>query len=230
MKTSKSGRTVYKSDQTTKGNNGRKHTDYAKKEQEYQDAQNHFEQYNDKPSWDKMYMLINLAVFNSINKKLEHVLAREDIEGKAIDITNIIMSGLLKKKNAGKEWKIDKVSSYVHLPCLALYRKQLHFEEIVLGESSYTGKDEFGEETMIEFEDSYNDGGIYHQHTDNGLAPEKTERTINEAIVILANEYEEEEIYECIDMLQNNNWKEIATDKQTKLIYRLGNLIKGDED
>lgn len=133
---------------------GRKKSNYEKLEKEYQEAQSHWEIYEDKPSWDKMFMLINLATFNCINKKLEFILDREEIEGRALDVTMDILSSLLNKKKKGEEWKINKVSSFVYYPCLAIYNKQLQFEDKVLGEGSYTYINEDEISTMAETQES----------------------------------------------------------------------------
>lgn len=143
---------------------GRKKSNYEKLEKEYQEAQSHWEIYEDKPSWDKMFMLINLAVFNCINKKLEFVLDREEIEGRALDVTMDILSSLLNKKKKGEEWKINKVSSFVYYPCLAIYNKQLQFEDKVLGEEYYTRTDDEGNTYIKEFKDSKMENGIFHLH------------------------------------------------------------------
>lgn len=143
---------------------GRKKSNYEKLEKEYQEAQSHWELYEDKPSWDKMFMLINLAVFNCINKKLEHILDREEIEGRALDVTMDILSSLLNKKKKGEKWKINKVSSFVHYPCLAIYNKQLQFEDKVLGEEYYTTTDDEGNTSIKEFKDSKMENGIFQLH------------------------------------------------------------------
>ena len=143
---------------------GRKKSNYEKLEKEYQEAQSHWELYEDKPSWDKMFMLINLAVFNCINKKLEHILDREEIEGRTLDVTMDILSSLLNKKKKGKEWKINKVSSFVYYHCLAIYNKQLQFEDKVLGEEYYTTTDDEGNTSIKEFKDSKMENGIFQLH------------------------------------------------------------------
>lgn len=143
---------------------GRKKSNYEKLEKEYQEVQSHWEIHEDKPSWDKMFMLINLAVFNCINKKLEHILDREEIEGRALDVTMDILSSLLNKKKKGEEWKINKVSSFVYYPCLAIYNKQLQFEDKVLGEEYYTTTDDEGNTSIKEFKDSKMENGIFQLH------------------------------------------------------------------
>lgn len=146
---------------------GRKRSNYEKLEKEYQEAQSHWEIYQDKPSWDKMFNLINLAVFNCVNKKLEHILDREEIEGRSLDITVTIMNSLLQKKSKGKYWKISKVSSFVHYPCFAIYSEKLKFQDKVLGEDAYTVTDNEGNSTIMEYEDSYMKNGIYYLHRGN---------------------------------------------------------------
>jgi hypothetical protein len=146
---------------------GRKCSNYEKLEKEYQEVQEHWEEYGDKPSWDRMFILINLAVFNAVNKKLEHLLEKEEIEGRALDITMNILRALLNKKERGEEWKLGKLSSAVHLPCKALYKKELQFNDKLLGEDAFTGEDsETGVQTIMEFADSYLEQGtgIYHLH------------------------------------------------------------------
>lgn len=146
---------------------GRKRSNYEKLEKEYQEAQSHWDIYEDKPSWDKMFNLINLAVFNCVNKKLEHILDREEVEGRSLDITITIMNSLLQKKSKGKDWKISKVSSFVHYPCFAIYSEKLKFQDKVLGEDAYTVTDDEGNSTIMEYEDSYMKNGIYYLHRGN---------------------------------------------------------------
>lgn len=144
---------------------GRKCADYTKLEQEYQEAQRQWDENQDKNSWDKMWLLIQLAVFNCINKKLEHILPKEDIEERSLDVTCNIMRSLINKRNKGKKWKIEKVSSFVHLPCKYIYNEKWKFEDQILGEEAFTSLNEDGEITMMEFEDSYVDeNGFYHLH------------------------------------------------------------------
>jgi hypothetical protein len=124
---------------------------------------------------------------------LEGVLDKEEIEGRALDITCVIMAGI-KKKRAKQEywdeefpkivndvkslsffsglnckakkhltnyivdvvigerpdWEVGKVSSYAYTPCLALYKKQLQFEDQLLGQDE------------IEPDESDMDDGFYH--------------------------------------------------------------------
>lgn len=133
---------------------GRKKSNYEKLEREYQEAQSHWDTYEDKPSWDKMFTLINLATFNWINKKLEFVLDREQIESRALDTAIIIMNSILQKRNKGKDWKLGKVSSYVHYACFSIYSEKLQFEDKVLGEESYTYISEDEISTMAETQES----------------------------------------------------------------------------
>lgn len=80
--------------------------DFKQNEKEYQQAQEQWEMdENNLEAWHKMFNLINLACFNNINKKLEKVIPKEEIESKAIDITLNIMDLIKKKKEkeAGME-------------------------------------------------------------------------------------------------------------------------------
>ena len=78
----------------------RKCADYERLEAEYQEAQEHWELYQDRESWNRMWLGIQLAVFNVANKKLEGLLPQEEITERSTDITcNIIRSLLKKKKN-----------------------------------------------------------------------------------------------------------------------------------
>lgn len=187
---------------------GRKCQDFEVAEREYQIAQKEWkENKNNLKSWQKMFTLISTAVFNTCNRKLEHILDKEEIEQRAMDITCGIMAGI-KKKRAEQEkwdidaprlteevksmsffsrltgkakntlinstieivigkrpvWEIEKVSSAVYLPCLAIYSEKLQFEDKILGEDSYTVEDEDGNTSIMEFEDSYMENGIYHLH------------------------------------------------------------------
>lgn len=173
---------------------GRKCQDFELAEKEFQKAQKDWKENKDNlEAWQKMFTLMNTAVFNICNKKLEGKLDKEEIEGRALDITCVIMYGI-KKKRSGQEkwdidmpkiteeikglsffssltrkkkttlinsiieialgerpvWEINKVSSYAYSPCLALYRKQLQFEDQMLGQDE------------IEPEESDMDDGFYH--------------------------------------------------------------------
>jgi hypothetical protein len=173
---------------------GRKCQDFDEAEKEYQTAQEEWkEDENNLEAWQTMFSLMNTAVFNICNKKLEGVLDKEEIEGRALDITCVIMAGI-KKKRAKQEywdeefpkivnevkslsffsglnckakkhltnyivdvvigerpdWEVGKVSSYAYTPCLALYKKQLQFEDQLLGQDE------------IEPDESDMDDGFYH--------------------------------------------------------------------
>ena len=101
-----------------------------------------------------MWLLIQNAVFNNINKDLEGKLDKEEIEGRAADITISIMRSIKNKRAAGKPWMIKKVSSAVHLPCLARYDKKLQFYDKCMGQDAFTYVNEDGMETLMESEDS----------------------------------------------------------------------------
>lgn len=173
---------------------GRKCQDFDEAEKEYQTAQEEWKNNeNNLEAWQTMFSLMNTAVFNICNKKLEGVLDKEEIEGRALDITCVIMAGI-KKKRAKQEywdeefpkivnevkslsffsglnckakkhltnyivnvvigerpdWEVGKVSSYAYTPCLALYKKQLQFEDQLLGQDE------------IEPDESDMDDGFYH--------------------------------------------------------------------
>lgn len=173
---------------------GRKCQDFEEAEKEYQTAQKEWkDNENNLEAWQKMFSLMNTAVFNICNKKLEGILDKEEIEGRALDITCVIMAGI-KKKRAKQEdwdveypkivnevktlsffsgltckakkhltnyivdvvlgqrpdWEVSKVSSYAYTPCLALYKKQLQFEDQLLGQDE------------IEPDESDMDDGFYH--------------------------------------------------------------------
>ena len=173
---------------------GRKCQDFDEAEKEYQTAQKEWkDNENNLEAWQTMFSLMNTAVFNICNKKLEGVLDKEEIEGRALDITCVIMAGI-KKKRAKQEywdeefpkivnevkslsffsglnckakkhltnyivdvvigerpdWEVGKVSSYAYTPCLALYKKQLQFEDQLLGQDE------------IEPDESDMDDGFYH--------------------------------------------------------------------
>lgn len=173
---------------------GRKCQDFDEAEKEYQTAQEEWKNNeNNLEAWQTMFSLMSTAVFNICNKKLEGVLDKEEIEGRALDITCVIMAGI-KKKRAKQEywdkefpkivnevkslsffsglnckakkhltnyivdvvigerpdWEVGKVSSYAYTPCLALYKKQLQFEDQLLGQDE------------IEPDESDMDDGFYH--------------------------------------------------------------------
>lgn len=136
--------------------------DYTEKEKEYQVAQDEWEKdINNKEAWQAMFKLIQLACFNLINKKLEKVIPKKEIESKSIDITLNIMELIQKKRKNNQSWKINKVSSYVYLPCLAIYKKQTQFEENLSGENSF-----INEETEDEFtlKQTYIQGGGFYRY------------------------------------------------------------------
>lgn len=115
-------------------NSGKKCSDYSQLEKDFQEAQDNWEKNKDKSSWDKMFFFINLAVFNNINKKLNNILSKEVIEERALDITITIMTSIVKKRENNINWKIKKLSSFVYLPCLAIYSEKLQFEDKILDE------------------------------------------------------------------------------------------------
>lgn len=117
---------------------GRKCRNFEEAEQEYQIAQAAWElDQNNKKAWDSMFILVNNAVFNSLNKDLEHKLAKEEIEGRSLDITMNIMRAILNKRKKGTPWKLGKLSSAVYLPCMAKYDKKWQFVDTCLLESTY---------------------------------------------------------------------------------------------
>lgn len=146
---------------------GRRCRNFEEAEAEYQTAQSEWEKdINNKKAWDKMWNLINAAVFNSLNKDLEYKLSREIIEERAMDITCNVMSALKNKRAKGKDWKVGKVSSLVHPFCLAKYKADWQNWDQIGFEDSFTYTDEDGNETMMEFEDSAMKGGVYQIHKD----------------------------------------------------------------
>ena len=133
---------------------GRKCRNFDEAEREYQEAQSAWElNQNDKKAWDTMFLLINAAVFNSLNKDLEFKLPKDEIEGRSLDITMNIMRALLNKRKKGLPWKIGKVSSAIHLPCMAKYDMKLQFADKCLSESSFIQSDITAEETVYIFDD-----------------------------------------------------------------------------
>lgn len=135
--------------------------DYTQKELEFQNAQSEWEKdIHNVKAWQTMFNLIQLACFNNINKKLEKVIPKPEIESKSIDITLNIMELILKKRKNNQDWKIKKVSSYVYLPCLAIYKKQTQFEDnLLLGENYFINKDTDEEFTQNQ---TYIQGGEYY--------------------------------------------------------------------
>lgn len=133
---------------------GRKCRNFDEAEREYQEAQSAWElDQNNKKAWDTMFLLINAAVFNSLNKDLEFKLPKDEIEGRSLDITMNIMRALLNKRRKGQPWKIEKVSSAVHLPCMAKYDMRLQFADNCLSESWFIQDDITTEETAYIFDD-----------------------------------------------------------------------------
>jgi hypothetical protein len=134
---------------------------YRQDEEEFQTAQEHFEKFGDLKSWGMMYIKIQKACFNTINKKLCRKIPNEVIEAYSHDITLNIMNGLKRKIESKHFWKIGRLSAFVHFPCMAIYEKQQQFEDRVLDESAFTiYKD--GKETIRENEESYFKDGILH--------------------------------------------------------------------
>lgn len=128
--------------------------DYRQHEEEYQKWQDIF--YNDTDNieaWQKMFHFINLAVYNNINQKVQKasagkgkdILDKEKREARAIDITLNIMESIQRKIRDGREWRIDKLSSFVYLPCLYIYNEKYKRED---GEITFTDyyKDEYDDE------------------------------------------------------------------------------------
>lgn len=135
---------------------------YQKDEEEYQNAQDHFEKYQDRKSWGIMYIKIQKACFNRLNKKLIGNCPHDVIEDYSHDITLNIMNGLKTKMKNNQFWKIGKLSAFVYLPCLAIYDKQRQFEDKILTSFAYTTTDESGDERIKETENSYFKDGILH--------------------------------------------------------------------
>lgn len=140
---------------------GRKQRDFEQAEADYQTAQAEWENdINNKKAWDTMWLLIQSAVFNNINKKLEKAVDKSVIEDYALDVTCNIMSGLKKKREDGKDWKINKVSSAVFLPCLAIYTESNKFNDRVQTFSEALYNESLREEFIPETEDTYMQDGI----------------------------------------------------------------------
>lgn len=160
---------------------------YSELEERFQQAQKEWAaNENDIKAWQTMFGLIQLAVFNSINKKLECKLEREEIEQRSLDITADIMSSLKRKRAKGNEWKIDKVSSYVYMPCMAIYSPSLQFQDKQLPESSFISVDDSGKESMINEQNAIQTDGFVkfgHDETDFEEINEKRNAII-EAIEI----------------------------------------------
>ena len=134
---------------------GRKQQDFEKAEHDYQLAQARWCINEDnKEAWDTMWILMQTAVFNSLNKDLGDKLDKEEIEERALDITMNIMRSIKNKRAAGKSWMIKKVSSFVHLPCLAKYDKKLQFYDKCLSEDAYTCIDDEGKQMIYDSAES----------------------------------------------------------------------------
>lgn len=139
----------------------KKNSRYYKDELRYQEAQEHWEQFGDLKSWNIMYMQIQKACFNCINKKLCRKIPNEEIESYSHDVTMNILQTLSAKKMRGEFWKIARLSAFVHLPCMVIYQMQKQFEDKVLDESAYTIFED-GSEHIKEREESFLQDGIYH--------------------------------------------------------------------
>lgn len=138
---------------------GRRCRNFEEAEREYQEAQSAWEEnQSNKAAWDKMFLLVQAAVFNNLNKDLEHKLDREEIEGRALDITMNIMRSILNKRAQGLPWKIGKVSSAVHLPCMARYDKKLQFYDKCI---TFTRLESMNQPLNIENETDVFDGLDY---------------------------------------------------------------------
>ena len=149
---------------------GRKCQDFEKAEKDFQLAQVAWKaNQNDKKAWDKMFLLIQTAVFNYMNKDLEFKLDRETIEERSLDITCNIMQSLINKRNKGLDWEIKKVSSFVGLPCMARFKESYKNWDKTLGEDSFITLNEDGKEVMMEYEDSVMKNGIYYLHEGDNI-------------------------------------------------------------
>lgn len=134
---------------------------YNADEKEFQIAQESWEKNSDLKSWSVMYIKIQKACFNCINKKLVGKVPNETVEDYSHDITLNILNQISNKRARGEFWKIAKLSAFVHMPCMAIYQKQKEFEDKILDESAYT-LFENGKEHIRETEDSYIKDGIIH--------------------------------------------------------------------
>lgn len=149
---------------------GRKCQDFEKAEKDFQMAQVAWKaNQSDKKAWDKMFLLIQTAVFNYMNKDLEFKLDRETIEERSLDITCNIMQSLINKRNKGLDWEIKKVSSFVGLPCMARFKESYKNWDKTLGEDSFITLNEDGKEVMMEYEDSVMKNGIYYLHEGSNI-------------------------------------------------------------
>lgn len=135
---------------------------YNEDEQVFQEAQDSWEKNGDLKSWNVMYIKIQKACFNCINKKLVGKVPNTTVEDYSHDVTLNILNQIAKKRARHEFWKIAKLSAFVHLPCMSIYQKQKEFEDRILDESAYTLFGEDGEK-IKETESSYiDDNGIYH--------------------------------------------------------------------
>lgn len=135
---------------------------YNEDEEAFQKAQESWEKNGDLKSWNVMYLKIQKACFNCINKKLVGKVPNLTIEDYSHDVTLNILNQISKKRTRHEFWKIAKLSAFVHLPCMSIYQKQKEFEDRILDESAYTLFEEDGEK-IKETESSYiDDNGIYH--------------------------------------------------------------------
>lgn len=135
---------------------------YNEDEKVFQKAQNSWEKNGDLKSWNVMYIKIQKACFNCINKKLVGKVPNTTVEDYSHDITLNILNQIAKKRARHEFWKIAKLSAFVHLPCMSIYQKQKEFEDRILDESAYTLFSDDGEK-IKETESSYiDDNGIYH--------------------------------------------------------------------
>lgn len=135
---------------------------YNEDEKAFQKAQESWEKNGDLKSWNVMYIKIQKACFNCINKKLVGKVPNLTIEDYSHDVTLNILNQISKKRTRHEFWKIAKLSAFVHLPCMSIYQKQKEFEDKILDESAYTLFGDDGEK-IRETESSYiDDNGIYH--------------------------------------------------------------------
>ena len=135
---------------------------YNEDEKTFQKAQESWEKNGDLKSWNVMYIKIQKACFNCINKKLVGKVPNLMIEDYSHDVTLNILNQISKKRARHEFWKIAKLSAFVHLPCMSIYQKQKEFEDRILDESAYTLFSDDGEK-IKETESSYiDDNGIYH--------------------------------------------------------------------
>ena len=135
---------------------------YNEDEKAFQTAQESWDKNGDLKSWNVMYIKIQKACFNCINKKLVGKVPNLTIEDYSHDVTLNILNQISKKRTRHEFWKIAKLSAFVHLPCMSIYQKQKEFEDKILDESAYTLFGEDGEK-IKETESSYiDDNGIYH--------------------------------------------------------------------